>query len=534
MNFCRWFFSSAAIALLISVGMFANARPHETRKGSAEVDALFTNGAVLRLRIDVAPTNIVALRQQPHKSVPATVREGEKIYSNVTVHLKGSAGSFRPIDDKPGLTLHFQSAGSGFFHGLKKFHLNNSVQDPSYVSELICTALFREAGVPATRAAHALVELNGRKLGLFVLLESVDTEFLASSFEHPHGNVYGQPGNGDITDALERMSGHGPLDRAELKALAAATSEADPARRAERLQQTLDVDRFLSFMALEVLLDHWDGYTLSRHNYRVYQDLTTSRVVFIPHDLDQVIRNPNAPILPGASGVVSQSILNTPELRRRYLERFGTIFTNVFVVPRLTNRVDEAVARMRPVLLAYDGNLAAQMENQASSLKQRFVSRAQFLAKKLDMPPSENLKYQDNIAKLSGWRRGGENDNAQQNQIKDANGKAALWIGAEGQSKVSWRKRVKVEPGHYRFEGAARCAGVIPMGVARKGEGAGLRISGTKQPRENKLMGDSPWQKLTYEFDAPPEQEVELICELCATKGEVWFDTDSLRLVRIK
>jgi len=85
---------------------------------------------------------------------------------DVALHLKGSAGSFRPVDDKPGLTLILSRGESGGrFHGLRKFHLNNSVQDPTYLSEAVSGGLFRAAGVPAARAAHAVVELNGRKLG---------------------------------------------------------------------------------------------------------------------------------------------------------------------------------------------------------------------------------------------------------------------------------------------------------------------------------------------------------------------------------
>ena len=46
------------------------------------------------------------------------------------------------------------------FHGLTKIMLNNTVQDPTYINERLCTALFREAGVPAARVTHARVWLN--------------------------------------------------------------------------------------------------------------------------------------------------------------------------------------------------------------------------------------------------------------------------------------------------------------------------------------------------------------------------------------
>jgi len=68
-----------------------------------------------------------------------------------------------------------------------------------------------------------------------------------------------------------------------------------------------------------------------------------------------------------------------------------------------------------------------------------------------------------------------------------------------------------------------------------KGAGAGIRDSKPRQPRSNKLEGDSSWQPLTYEFQVPfEEDEIQLFCELRAAKGEVWFDLDSLRLVKLK
>ena len=39
--------------------------------------------------------------------VRVTVREGGIVHSNVALQPKGSAGSFRPFDDKPALTLNF-------------------------------------------------------------------------------------------------------------------------------------------------------------------------------------------------------------------------------------------------------------------------------------------------------------------------------------------------------------------------------------------------------------------------------------------
>ena len=138
------------------------------------------------------------------------------------------------------------------------------------------------------------------------------------------------------------------------------------------------------------------------------------------------------------------------------------------------------------------------------------------------------------MAKLADWHVQRDAAAARLDRVDD-HGKATLHIAALGNCTASWRAKVQLERGRYRFEGFARCARVMPTRDDQKGEGVGLRISGTTRPRANKLMGDAPWRKLDFEFEISPALEsVELVCELRATQGEAWFDTDSLVLVRLK
>src|SRR5262249_53931114 len=134
-----------------------------------------------RLVIQIAPRDVETLRgyfwngwrgqrRQERPEVLATVREGDVVYTNVSVHLKGAAGSFRPFDDKPALTLNFSKHAPGqHFHEYTKISLNNSVQDPTFVCEALCRELYVAAGVPAPHADWATVVINGRDLGLYVL-----------------------------------------------------------------------------------------------------------------------------------------------------------------------------------------------------------------------------------------------------------------------------------------------------------------------------------------------------------------------------
>jgi spore coat protein H len=58
-------------------------------------------------------------------------------------------GSFRPLHEKPSLSLKFDEyVEDQKFFGLSKIMLNNSSQDPTYLAELVSMSLFRDAACP--------------------------------------------------------------------------------------------------------------------------------------------------------------------------------------------------------------------------------------------------------------------------------------------------------------------------------------------------------------------------------------------------
>ena len=504
----------------------------------AEADAFFSNRTILTLSLEISAEGLASLRKTPREYVRATLRDRGTVLTNVVVHLKGGSGSFQKVEERPGFTVDFDRQDSeSRFHGLKKIHLNNGAQDPTRLSEFIGGQLFREAGVPAARAAHALLELNGRRLGLYVILESMDKDFLSRNFQDKHGNLYGQTRGCDITNAIERMAGDAPLTRDDLQALAAAVAEPDARLRALRMEQTLDVERFLSFTAMEVLLCHWDGYTCNRHNYRIYQDPGTGRMAFLPHDLDQLLKRQNLALLPPARGLTAQAVLNTPELRARYLARVRELATHVFVVPRLTHRVDQAVTALLPTLAAYDRDLATNFIATANEFKSRLAGRELMLQRQFDildgkLPP---LAFRDGPARLTNWQAQAHPALTRVERVKTPGRKSALWIRLGGTNLVNaaaWRTAVLLGPGWYRFEGRVRCTGVDSPRW-RKGDGAGLAAGYARQPETFRLRGDLTWQQLAVEFEVMGTEDIELGCELRADQGQAWFAEDSLQLVRL-
>ena len=359
--------------------------------GMGDESDLFAGAAVWRIRLEITSEDLKSLRSAPRQYVHATLREGTNVLRDVAVRLKGSS-SFQNVDGKPSFTLDCGRFRAGQrFHGLSKIHLNNSVEDPSYLNEKLGCELFRSGGLPAPRVAHSIVELNSRRLGLYVLKEGFAEEFLARYFQQTDGNLY-EPQAGvapDVTSPMARNSGTGPDDNLDLQRLAAASAQDSP-RRWKTLGEILDLDRFLAFMALEVLSGHRDGYCLARNNYRLYHEPASNRFVFLPDGMDQLFGRADFPVEPRMAGVVAKALLETPEGRQAYHERLPVVFTNCFKVEALTNSVRAWSAAIAPHLTRAEARaLRREADDFSERIRQRIAFVGRQLAASASKPTSE-------------------------------------------------------------------------------------------------------------------------------------------------
>jgi spore coat protein CotH len=269
------------------------------------------------------------------------------------------------------------------YRGLDKFHLNNSVQDGTYFDEIICGEMALGAGVPTARATHVLVELNGRKVGFYVLKEGYDKTFLRRHFGDASGNLYDGGFLMDIDQPLRLESGKGN-DRKDLKALVAACREPNGDKRFAALDKVLDVDRMISNACMQVIATDWDGYCRNRNNYRVYFDPKSQKAVFIPHGMDQMFGSPQESLWPGWGGLAARALLETPEGKKRYIARLKEMTEKQFDLAKIFRRIDELVPRAREAMESVNkGSGKAWEANEVKALKDRLKQRAEYLKKEL-------------------------------------------------------------------------------------------------------------------------------------------------------
>jgi spore coat protein CotH len=509
---------------LIALPLFAA----EKKKKSDLATEFFTGKTIHRIKVTIPDDQLAALRKDNRKYVRGTVTIGDTVLANTAIRMKGM-GSFQPLEGKPSFAVKFDEfAPDQEYMGLQKIMLNNSSQDGTYLAELMGLSLFRDAGLPTARITHAYVQLNGRDMGLYVIAEAMNKDFLRQHFKSPKGNLY-EAYLHDIDGNMDQDNGE-DTQQTDRKALLEATKIADAADRLKQLRKLLDVDGFISHLVLEMFTSHTDGYAINRNNYRIYHDPVTDKFVFITHGLDWAFGNSGVSIWPPMNSILVKAVLQTPDGRRLYRERTGQLYTNVFKLDVLNKRLDEAAAKLKAG--ARNPNEAKAVDNYAAEMRNRLVARAKNIAEQLATPPPQPLQFDSSgLAKVSGWRTRQESGDAKLEQVSES-GKSVLRIDGKGPTIASWRTKVLLEPGRYRFVGQAKGQGIAPQ-ESDLGSGAGIRISGGK--RTNKLSSDSDWTSLEYAFEVPgSETEVELVCELRATKGQVWFDASSLRLARVK
>src|SRR2546427_1653467 len=153
-------FQVAIISALLAVNATTTAAEKSTKakpKKADRADAFFADPTVRVFDIELSEAAAGLLKVTPRHYVVGTVREGTEVFTNIGIHLKGM-GSFRSLDDQPSFVLKFDHGNSTQEHcGLTKLMLNNSVQDQTYICELLATQLFRDARVPAARVTQARV-----------------------------------------------------------------------------------------------------------------------------------------------------------------------------------------------------------------------------------------------------------------------------------------------------------------------------------------------------------------------------------------
>lgn len=188
------------------------------------------------------------------------------------------------------------------FQSIQELVLNNNSEDPSRLIQPIHYAIFRWANYPAPRCNLANVAVNGEALGVYTHIEPINEAFLRRNFGNANGDLY----ECTLTDFQLNW-----ISRWEAKTNATDQSNrriADLARVLQNssdqdlltdLEKHLNLERFIRYWALEIILQHHDGYSMGFNNLYVYFDPNDQhRATFIPYGMNEFNSDPHKTLAP--------------------------------------------------------------------------------------------------------------------------------------------------------------------------------------------------------------------------------------------
>ena len=274
------------------------------------------------------------------------------------------------------------------YRGLTKVNLNSCVTDPSMLREALSYELFREAGIPAPRIAWAKVYLTvaGEKdreyLGLYELVEQVDKRFLKNRYGSAQGLLVKPSTFGTFRylgeDWDKYKKGYYPKTKGteeqqqRLIALARLIYLASDEEFANEIEAYLNVDQFLNYLAVNVLLSNLDSFLGGSQNYYAYLEPESNQVQLIPWDLDNSFGTLTLVGRPDTRRDLSidhpqvgndhrpiERVLAIPKYRQAYHDRLEQLMESVFAEEKMLRQIEEAGAFLRP-LVAEGGDEALE------------------------------------------------------------------------------------------------------------------------------------------------------------------------------
>ena len=277
------FLSGIAVLIFLAVayGIISNAEPTDSPYTYGE--HIFQEGVVNEINIEIDEADWQDMLENPLEEEyhQANVTINGETISNIAIRTKGnnSLTSVASSDsDRYSFKIDFDYYDdNGNYYGLKKLCLNNNYGDSSNMREYISYQILEEMGVPVPGCGYSHITINGEEWGLYLAVETIDEVFLATHFEDATGDLYKPDGTGadlvyqgediSVYTGLNLKTNEETSDGSEILALMRALESG------EGLEDVLDVDEALRYLAANVALANYDSYLGgTTHNYYLYEE----------------------------------------------------------------------------------------------------------------------------------------------------------------------------------------------------------------------------------------------------------------------
>lgn len=343
---------------------------------------LFDDTLMPTVQIDLAPADLTRLlevgAQGSDETFPArfifdTGTVQDTVF-NVGFRVRGNTSR---RSEKKSFKVSFNTFTKGQkYRGLEKLNLNGEHNDPAIIRAKLAWDLFQTLRVPASRAAHTRLVINGTYYGLYLNVEHIDEQFLQSRFGNDGGTLYKCLYPADLAFRGTSPDAYRPRDDSrrpydlklkdnddqgytDLAAFIDVLNNTPDATFPEALEAVFDVNGFLRILAADVAMGGWDDYWYLKNNFYLYHNPTTGRFSYIPYDYDNTFgidflnedwgtRNVYAWGHPSEERPLAARILNVQEYRNRYTFYLRRFLEGPFHPDVLFPRIDVLQTHITP------------------------------------------------------------------------------------------------------------------------------------------------------------------------------------------
>jgi spore coat protein H len=274
---------------------------------------------------------------------------------NVGLRLRGNTSR---TAEKKSFKVSFNTYEPGRqWNGVEKLNLNGEHNDPAVCRAKVCWDLLRLMGVPAPRANHARLYINGEFRGLYVNVEHIDEQFVETRFGNKNGNLYKCLWPADLAylgnnpnlykfesggrRAYDLRTNEEMDDYTDLAQFVDVLNNTPISFLPCALEQVINVETLLPAMAFDVLAGNWDGPFYNKNNFYLYHNQATGLFEYIPYDLDNTLgidwlgqnwgtRNVYNWAHPNEPRPLFKRVLQVPEYRERFTYYLQLFLDNVF------------------------------------------------------------------------------------------------------------------------------------------------------------------------------------------------------------
>ncbi|MBK9257842.1 MAG: CotH kinase family protein [Saprospiraceae bacterium] len=339
---------------------------------------IFNDEIIARIDIQINPDSLQHMflpenLKNNHEYPADFIRSDGQIkdtVKNVGFRLRGNTSR---TSAKKSFKVKFNHFDSPKYQGLSDLNLNGEHNDPSIIRSKLTWDLMKMAGIPAPRANHVALYINGEYRGLYINVEHIDNDYFNARNSNSTGQLFKCLYGSDFT-----YSGHDsdkykvevyePSNRKSnpeyslfLDFLQALNDTGNPDFRCN-LESVFDVDTYLKTLAIEILVGHWDNPVYNKNNAYLYLNENTGKAELISYDTDNTFgidwlgiqwqnRNIYSWAHPSQDRPVYYNLMAIPEYRIRFGYFIKKYIQDFFNPEFLNPHMDSIKNRIAPFVV---------------------------------------------------------------------------------------------------------------------------------------------------------------------------------------